>query len=309
MKLESILVAVDFSPLSVAAAERACALAGEKGVVRLLHVVSTELLPHHGFLGRDLVEKFYDGLAAEAEIGLATMAERLRGSGPRIEREIVRGSPGDEIVGAAARGHDLVVVGAHARDMAQRLVLGSVAEKVSRTSPVPTLIVRESAEGRRRVRRVLLALDVTEPFDEAIEAADSLAERTGAKLEAVHVVPLPTRLPGLRLRALAAARKDLEARVRSHAPREIKKAVSRAIGRSAAVHVAVGSPAREIASYARPDDVIVCGTHARGALGRIAFGSVAVKLARTAPCPVLVVQPRQTKAKGGARSEAQAAAR
>jgi nucleotide-binding universal stress UspA family protein len=283
MKLESVLVAVDRSPLALAAVERARALAGESGRVRLLHVVNTELLPRVSFIGKDLVEEFYQGVAAEAEIGLARIAQRFRDRGPTIERAVVLGRPADEIV-AAARGFDVVIVGARATDAATRLVLGSVAEEVARRSPAPTLVVPDTARGASQVRRVLVAVDVVGPVAEVLEAADALASRLGARVEAIHVAPSPVR-------------GDPEVRVRDGAPRAARKVISQTIGRSAAIHLAVGSPAREIVDSARPDDVIVCGARPRGALGRLALGSLATKLARRAPCPVLVARPSEPVAR------------
>jgi nucleotide-binding universal stress UspA family protein len=54
-----------------------------------------------------------------------------------------------------------------------------------------------------------------------------------------------------------------------------------------------GDPAKEIVDEARTGqyDVIVTGTHGRGALGRLAFGSVSREIAETAPCTVLIVSP------------------
>jgi nucleotide-binding universal stress UspA family protein len=307
MNLEKILVGIDFTPASLAAIRRACELARE-GTVRLLHVVDTALLPHHAFIGRDLVEKYLDGLVAEAEMTIAELKRDLESSGTHVETAIRRGRPADEII-AAASGFDLVAVGAHARDVLGRLTLGSVAEEVARRSRVPTLVVRESAEGSSRVERVLLPIDVTEPCPEAIEAASTLADKLGAKLEAIHVIPWPVPMPTFHGGgALAAAQADIESRLRTDAPRAVRTLISQAIGRSASIHVATGSPAKEIIAYARPGDVIVCGTHGRGTLGRLAFGSVATKLLRGGPCPVLVVRPSEKTTEKSAASANQVGA-
>jgi len=68
------------------------------------------------------------------------------------------------------------------------------------------------------------------------------------------------------------------------------------------------APALEIVRHARPSDLIVCGTHGRSALGRIAFGSVATKLLWKAPCPVLVVRPAETRARDARSTEKAAGA-
>ncbi len=283
MTSKPILVAVDFSPASLAAVRHACALAEEGAVVRLLHVVDTELLPHRAFLGQDLVERYYVALRSDAQRSLEQLARELENEGTRIETAIEEGRPADHLVAAAA-GASLVVVGAHARSTIAGIALGSVAEAVARRSPVPTLIVREGAEERSAIRRVLLAVDLEAPSPIAIEEASRLATLLGATLEAVHVIPKPRRFP----RAFG-DRRALLARLKEEAPREVRKLLSRTIGRTTKITIRSGSAADEIVRMARKGDLVVCGTHGRGALGQLAFGSVALKLSRSAPCPVLVV--------------------
>jgi nucleotide-binding universal stress UspA family protein len=57
----------------------------------------------------------------------------------------------------------------------------------------------------------------------------------------------------------------------------------------------LGHPVSEILSYARDRqvDLIVMGTHGRGPLGHVVMGSVAERVVRRAPCPVLTVRPEE----------------
>ena len=72
--------------------------------------------------------------------------EELAG-GATVERVLVDGSPSKRIVEYAEHEHcDLVVMGTHGRGGIDRLLLGSVAERVVRTSPVPVLTVRVERE-------------------------------------------------------------------------------------------------------------------------------------------------------------------
>ncbi len=61
-----------------------------------------------------------------------------------------------------------------------------------------------------------------------------------------------------------------------------------------------GTPATEIARFAREReiDLIVMGTHGRGFVGHVVMGSVAEKVVRTAPCPVLTVRNHTSAAQG-----------
>jgi nucleotide-binding universal stress UspA family protein len=289
--MKKIVCGIDFSPASIAAARRAADLAGTGGTVRFVHVVDTDLVPTHAFIGRDLFESFIDSLVLDAYNGLRGLEIDL-GIKTKVERLVVKGRPADEIA-RAGRDADMIVVGAHARDLLGRLALGSVAEEVARLAERPTLIVRETAEGAPRTERILVPFDVMEPVGDALAAADALARDLHAGLEVIHVISIPINLPAYHGGgAMAEAALDIEQRVREGAPRVVEEAALRAIGRKVPVKIAYGTPWKEIVREAKPTDIIVCGTHGRGALGRFAFGSVATKLAREAPCPVLVVRPR-----------------
>ncbi|RQG93109.1 universal stress protein [Natrarchaeobius halalkaliphilus] len=74
---------------------------------------------------------------------LESARERGEKLGASIETERGRGRPDRLIVKRAEEGdYDMVVIGSHGRDGVARVLLGSVAEKIARRSPVPVLIVR-----------------------------------------------------------------------------------------------------------------------------------------------------------------------
>ena len=81
-----------------------------------------------------------ESLQGEGEAALDD-AERAAGEVP-TERQLLEGSPSREIVAYAGRsGADLVLMGTHGRGGINRILIGSVAERVVRTSPVPVLTV------------------------------------------------------------------------------------------------------------------------------------------------------------------------
>jgi nucleotide-binding universal stress UspA family protein len=60
-----------------------------------------------------------------------------------IKRSLLKGRPGKVIVEAAAdRGTDLIVMGTHGRSGFERLIMGSVTERVLRSAPCPVVVVR-----------------------------------------------------------------------------------------------------------------------------------------------------------------------
>lgn len=93
------------------------------------------------------IETLTTELRAEGEQALDGVAERLP-AGVDLERELIEGSPAREIVDhARTEPCDIVVMGTHGRSGVDRLLLGSVAERVVRRSPVPVLTVRVDAAG------------------------------------------------------------------------------------------------------------------------------------------------------------------
>jgi len=139
-----------------------------------------------------------------------------------------------------------------------------------------------------RFRTVMLATDLSTASDAATTVALDLAASLNARLLAVSVVdPGSLRLPGGRY----AARVD---QVRTERERFAQELVAR--GRSMGVTVDFlvweGDPGESIleAAQAERADMIVVGSHGRGAVGRFLIGSVSDHVVRNASCPVLVVR-------------------
>lgn len=120
------------------------------------------------------------------------------------------------------------------------------------------------------IREVLAATDFSEIGDDAVRAARHHAERFGARLHLLHVLETGE---GDAVQHLARLSEGLGATV------------------PVLVRVPAGDPAAEIARYAREHgvDLIVVGTHGRTGMSRALLGSVAERVIRTAPCPVLAV--------------------
>ncbi len=100
-------------------------------------------------------------------------------TGVEITSHLVRGiAPGETIVESAENlGCDLIVMGTHGRRGLSHLLLGSVAERVVRTSAVPVLTVRsDAAINPEGIRRILVPHD----FSEASATADPACNRVGA---------------------------------------------------------------------------------------------------------------------------------
>ena len=138
-------------------------------------------------------------------------------------------------------------------------------------------------------RRVLLATDLSSVSEPATREALAIAERAGAALLIVSVIEEGELAPepGGQARRMDQVRLDRE----TAAQRVVDTA--RARGIRATFLIWEGRPAQALmeAAAAEGADLIVMGSHGRGRVGRLIFGSVSQVVAREAPCPVLVVRP------------------
>lgn len=141
-----ILVAVDGSPTSMKGLREAIRLAKDgRAQLLLLHVVNEfyAFASLDGFApGVDLVPALREGgQRVLAKAKAAAEKEGIRAK--TLLRETLGGPAADSIVRDARRQRaDLIVLGTHGRRGLRRMVLGSDAEAVVRSSPVPVLLVR-----------------------------------------------------------------------------------------------------------------------------------------------------------------------
>jgi universal stress protein A len=137
-----IVVPTDFSPCSEAAWTMAQRLAGAFGSELILaHVLVEPTL--WGPLHVDRAREVYDSASTSAAEMLENWAEQGRGEGLTVRLALRTGLPHQEIVDLATDERaDLVIIGSHGRSGMNRLLLGSVAERVVRLAPCPVLTVR-----------------------------------------------------------------------------------------------------------------------------------------------------------------------
>ncbi|HEX5474084.1 MAG TPA: universal stress protein [Vicinamibacterales bacterium] len=146
------------------------------------------------------------------------------------------------------------------------------------------------------LEHVLVATDFSEPSDKALAYGRALASRFGAALHVLHVVQ-NVYISTLGAEACVALAPDLQQQLEDGARERLTRLLDadRSGPPTTAVVLTSTSPALAILDYARGHDIdiIVMGTHGRGPLGRLLLGSVAERVVRLAPCPVLTVRHPQ----------------
>ena len=274
LRFRKIVCPVDFSPISRRALEHAAAVARwHDSELLALHVVP--LMPAvFGYPGP------VEYVPAPGEAVLRELAAEAATVAPVRKADLVvrEGSPAVEILRFAAEVEaDLVVLGTHGRTGFERLVLGSVTEKVLRKAHCPVLTVPPHAEGlpeRPVFERILCGVDFSDTGHRALDHALSLAQEANGRITLLHVVD---GAPEKNVR-------DIE-RLEALVPEDARDWCE------ADVRIACGKPYRAILRTAGEErsDLVVLGVRGAGPAD-LRFGSTAQHVVRQAECPVLTVR-------------------
>ena len=301
-----ILVPLDGSPLAEQALPYAQALLAPGAELTLLEVVEKPE-PVHGMSGRLLVpvEDVQRMLERQAHDDLEKAEATLRGAQPRARLEVARGNPAEEILRVAAEQEvDSIAMTTHGRGALGRWLFGSVADRVARSSPVPVLLVRPR-EGEPRpvtIRRLVVPLDGSALAEEALPTARVLAKRLGVPIHLITVIDMmrliPTELgPVVAFDATVYEETLVQLDAGAMALlNDVSERLERQ-GLPTSSEVAHGSPFMTIVEAVHDGDLIVMTSHGRSGVRRWLLGSVAEKLVREAPTPVVLV-PVSTRQSG-----------
>jgi nucleotide-binding universal stress UspA family protein len=299
-RIQHILCPVDASEPSA----QACRLAGSiarwsQAQVTALHVrepVYTEV--------SDLLPAAVERRCRDAEQAMLTwmrtqFAPALR-AGVRVDPVTIDGAPAKEILAYALRAPaDLIVMGTHGTSGFERLLLGSVAERVLRRARCPVLTVppHSAVTSRLPFTHILCTIDFSDWSLAALEFAMTAALGSGASLTLTHVLEWPwheppapefDELPNEQAVALADYRlsRECEALTRLEAlrPEELRDRCR--------ARISHGRPYVEILRIAADEqaDLIVLGVHGRNPVDMALFGSTTNQIVRHATCPVLTVR-------------------
>jgi nucleotide-binding universal stress UspA family protein len=305
VKIDRIVCPVDFSDFSRRALDYAVALARWYGSpLTVLHVHQAPLLAATQLAPLAPVEPVVvtPGDLEQIRSRIAAFTPAVAQAQVPVEVKAADGDPAREILAEAASA-DMIVMGTHGRSGFERLVLGSVTEKVLRKATCSLLTIPLSAPppvGAVPIlfRRIVAAVDFSDVSMFALRHAASLAAEVDAQLLVMHVIEAPERLE------LWIDREQATSYVREWtegAERRLRNAVSDGVREYAHVvqRVETGRAYREILRVAdeQQADLIVIGAHGHGVLEAMFVGSTAQHIVRAAACPVLTV--RQRTSRGG----------
>jgi nucleotide-binding universal stress UspA family protein len=151
-----------------------------------------------------------------------------------------------------------------------------------------------------QIRRILVPTDFSECSKQAIAYAYELAQAFGAKLVLLHVLEdLPSYIGFIPPGGAAMLLEDLERQARLDLAEVLPEAEAAEV--EVTRQVVVGSPYHVIIQVAAAEkvDLIVIATHGRTGFSHLVMGSVAERVLRTAPCPVMTIRPMAVTAEHG----------
>jgi len=293
MMIKKILCAIDRSPSSLQAFGYALALARwQSARLNLLEVI--EEAPPPGVNRAPTSDGVPNETRTTLERDLRRVLTARRASDVKVEISLRNGNVVQEILAQAKTSRpDLMVIGSHGRGGIQRLVLGSVAEKVLRLATCPVLTVRRGVRLVRRSRSpfatILCPTDFSAAANKAVAYAKRLAQEADAKLILMTAVEWPF---GDEVTSGAVA--ELQKSIASNASDALTRLLPRPAsnGPRAQAIVAVGKASAAIVKVARARsvDLIVMGVSGRGALDVAILGSTTHHVIREGAWPVLTVR-------------------
>lgn len=188
---------------------------------------------------------------------------------------------------ADEHGVDLVTMGTHGRTGLDRYLVGSVTERVVRTSDVPVFTTRFGPDENATYENVLIPTDGSDAASAAIEHGLAIADRYDGTVHALSVVDVSSLAGSYNVAPIIEAWKDdCEQAVEAVADAAEKRDID------VATTVEQGTPYRAITNYIENEgiDLVTMGTHGRTGLERYLIGSVTTRVVRTSDVPVLTVR-------------------
>ncbi len=296
--IRHVLCAIDFSDFSRRALKHAIAIA--RWYEASLTLVNVQASAAMAMAAPEMLPLMV--LTAEARADLLDAMTRFAeeeviGTVP-YRCDVREGAPANEILACAHESSsDLIVIGTHGRSGLERLVLGSVAEKVLRKAACPVLTVPhcDAVPTPPLYQRILCAIDFSKCSMRALDYAMSLAQEANTHLMVAHVFELAGTMPEDWRAILSprSAREELQA-LEDERSEKLARAVPEQVLSSCTVEtvMARGTPYREILRLAseQRSELIVLGIHGRSAADLFFLGSTTNQVVRHSTCPVLTMR-------------------
>ena len=289
--MTEIVVGVDGSEHS-AAALRWAAREAELHGGKLTAVLVWDLFNQRHPDGSKRFDPAYDEAHADAALLAAVEAALGPDAAASVGRRPVCDVPAQGLI-EAAKGADLLVVGARGLGGFRGLLLGSVSQQCLHHAPGPIAIVHPPREGGTDgAERIVVGVDGSEPSRAALRWALTEAALRHTTLEAVHGWEVPV-VYGPVIGAFPYDTKAVETGARELLDELVDEALATVDAPGVTVErtAVPGGAAARLLDAAEHAALVVIGRRGLGGFGRLLLGSVSEHVARHAPCPVVVLPP------------------
>lgn len=298
--MKRILAPTDFSPLSRVGVEAAMALAqgNDQASLALVHVIEAATCEEDADCGMQELSDL--GLRMKQAKKEMDQLKSPLGSSVNLTTHVIIGPPASALCEMVRDEHvDLVVLSSHGRAGLERMLIGSVAEKIVQDASCPVLVVKpaRSRDGKFVVEKpktawkhILVGYDHRPGADLALAMGAQMAQRGQSRLTLLHALPPPDGRVALNLLGDAQSEEDII----HDGIKELGKVchAHQPVSANWDLHVAIGHPWDVITDHARETgcDLIIVGPHEHTRWGHEFMGSTAQRVVRLSPCAVLAVK-------------------
>jgi nucleotide-binding universal stress UspA family protein len=294
MGFKKIVVPVDFSEFSDKAVEYAIFLA-EKYCAELILLHSVVLFQEDFdekeqlTAYEEIIKKKEKEIRKQLEYRCSNAEER----GISIHSLLIRGfSEADSIIDYISdKDFDLVVMGTHGRTGLKKIILGSVAERVVRLSPIPVITLHKEF-AKKELKRILVPVDFSDFSKVAVRRAIEVAREFDATLDFLHVVEMEAHPEyyTISFDPLLKANPELGKQITANLIKFTGIPEDKAT-----YAVNEGKVYKAIKTYAETNgvDMIVMATQGMSEIEHFLVGSNSERVVRIASCPVLTIGQKE----------------
>lgn len=280
--------------------------AAEAALVYASHIPSDEIVLLHIDVDDEILVPEWgtdweeDDEEASIHAVMERLAKRYTTDRHTVRVEYRTGDVAEEVI-AAGEDADLIVMMTHGRGAAGRVIFGSVADRVVRHGTAPTLLLRTGDLTRepQAPTRVVVALDGSEIAERSMPVVEAVGRLLNIPIALVRAVGFDeVRRAMRRLRQPGKApyeqsptlSEDAKHAAIDEATAYLAEQASllRAAGLEVEERIVEGTPSFALLWELTADDLLIMTTRGRGGFKRWSIGSVAEKLVREAPCPILL---------------------
>jgi nucleotide-binding universal stress UspA family protein len=290
-QIHSVLCPIDFSEFSVNAYQYAESLAWQYKAKLLLQHVLYSLKPFDFW---NIYPESYEEICRKRRADIERKLEEFARLHTRTEIRpqcFAQDGSVTDLILALAEAHavNLIVMGTHGLRGVDRLMLGSVTDRVLRSARCPVLAVRKPAHhpvsapadsDPIHLQKILLCMDFSDHAHRALEYALSMAKEYGAEVTLLHVLEhFPNSAE------VGTATTEILKRLEESVPDDQRE------GCRVNSKVRIGKAYEQIIQLAveAQTDLVIMGVRGRGALDTALFGSTTYRVIQLGPCPVLAI--------------------